>query len=158
MTAPDFRAIEAGRAAWGAALLAAPRAVLRNVHHLDADTTTLVVARILGARQLGQAALSGIRPSPEVLAIGVWVDTAHALSAAGLALADRSRDRAGLTDTAVAAAWAVLGYRDLRRAAASPLRHDRRRDRLARTALRFAPGGGLLLRQVRADRHPARDG
>jgi hypothetical protein len=129
--------------------------VLRNVHHLDAGATTLVVARILGARQLGQAALSGIRPSPEVLAMGVRVDAVHALSAAGLALAGRSRARAGLTDTAVATAWAVLGYRDLRRAGACPPGHDRRRDQLARIALRFAPGGGLLLRQVRADRHPA---
>ena len=152
MTGRNFRMIELGRAAWGAALLIAPRPVLSRVHHLQTDTKSLVTARILGGRQLAQAALSGIRPSPEVLAMGVWVDSIHALSAVGLALADRSRARAGLTDAAVAAAWAALGYRDLNGARATPPKHDWRRNQLARAVLRFAPGGNFLLRRVRPHR------
>lgn len=142
------RPIELGRAGWGAALLFAPRPVLEHVHHLQVDTKSVVIARILGARQLTQAALSGLRPSPEVLAMGVWVDTVHAMSAIALALADRSRARAGATDTAVAGLWAVLGYRDIGARPATSASHERRRDRLARSVLSIAPGGRPLMRQV----------
>lgn len=146
------RGIEMVRAGWGVALLIAPRLVMENVHHVQVDTKSVVVARILGARQLTQATLSGFRPSPEVLAMGVWVDAVHALTALGLAVVDRSRARAGLTDTTVAALWAGAGYHDLRSATATPPSFQRRRDQLARVVLGLAPGGRRLLRQVRADR------
>jgi hypothetical protein len=152
MSERHFRVIELGRAAWGAALLTAPRPVMSQVHHLQTDTKSLVTARILGGRHLAQAALSGIQPTPEVLAMGVWVDSVHALSAVGLALADGSRARAGLTDAAVAAAWAILGYRDLNKPRGTQPGHDRRRNQLACDVLRIAPGGTFLLRRVR--RHP----
>jgi hypothetical protein len=128
---------------------------MENVHHVRVDTKSVVVARILGARQLTQATLSGVRPSPEVLAMGVWVDAVHALTALGLAVVDRSRARAGLTDTAVAALWAAAGYRDLSGAAATPPSFQRRRDQLARIVLGVAPGGRLLLDRVSADRGTA---
>ena len=144
------RQIELLRAAWGAALLIAPRQVMENVHHLKVDTKSAVIARILGGRQLAQAALSGLRPSPEVLAMGVWVDTVHALTALGLAVADRSRARAGLTDTVVAGLWAGAGYRDLLGSAPTASSHQRLRDRLAQIVLRVAPGGAFLLRRVNA--------
>ncbi len=150
------RSIELARAGWGLALLAAPRAVMENVHHVKVDTKSLVVARILGARHLTQAALSGWRPSPEVLAMGVWVDTVHALTALGLAVVDRSRARAGLTDVAAASIWAGAGYRDLSQRSATPPAHQRGRDRLARIVLGVVPGGRFLLGQVRADRHSSR--
>lgn len=140
----QFRTIEAARALWGGALLFAPRVVLERVHHVQVDATTVAVARILGARHLTQAALSGINPSPEVLAMGVWVDAAHAASAVGLAVADRSRARAGLTDTAVAGIWGVAGYRDLANTRATPPAHDRRRDAMARFVLGIVPGGRRL--------------
>lgn len=146
------RQIELLRAAWGVALIIAPRQVMENVHHVKVDTKSVVIARILGARQLTQAALSGFRPSPEVLAMGVWVDAVHALTALGLAGADRSRARAGLTDTTVAGLWAGAGYRDLLRGAPTPPSHQRRRDRLAQLVLRVAPGGAFLLERVNADR------
>lgn len=147
-----FRQIELLRAAWGAALLMAPRQVMDNVHHVRVDSKSVVIARILGARQLTQATLSGLRPSPEVLAMGVWVDAVHALTALGLAVADRSRARAGLTDTAVAGLWAGAGYRDLLGSAPTSRSDQRRRDRLARLVLRVAPGGAFLLERVNADR------
>jgi hypothetical protein len=148
MTSGRLRRIEFARGAWGVALLVAPQRVLQGVHRVDVDTKSIVTARILGARQLTQATLSGFRPSPEVLAMGVWVDTAHALTALGLAVVDRPRARAGLTDAAVAGVWAAAGYCDLVGTGATPPARQRRRDRLARMVLRVAPGGHLLLRQA----------
>ena len=142
----QLRLIELGRAAWGAGMLFAPRLVLERVHGVDIDTKAVIVARILGARHLVQAALSGIDPSPEVLAMGVWVDTAHASTALALAAADHSRRRAGITDGIVALGWAGTGYRDLRSAHATPPGHDRRRDALARRVMQFLPGARPLAR------------
>ncbi|UIJ34315.1 hypothetical protein [Allobranchiibius sp. GilTou73] len=145
------RIIEIGRAAWGGALLFAPGATLSHVHATN-DEKSVVITRVLGARQLGQAALSGLDPSPEVLAMGVWVDLAHACTAVGLAIADRSRARAGLTDGFIALTWAAIGYRDLQHGGLTTPDHDRRRDHLARTVLHVAPGGRRLLETVRHDR------
>ena len=151
-----LRAIEIVRAAWGAALLIAPRQMLERVNHVHVDPASVVVARILGARQLTQSILSGVSPSPEILAMGVWVDAAHALSALGLAGVDRTRARAGLTDGAVAAVWAVLGYRDLVNDLvndkATAGEHDRIRDGLARWALAWLPGGKGLRRRAESVR------
>lgn len=146
------RRIELGRGAWGLAMLLAPRQVLEHAGGVTVDHTSVLVTRILGARHLAQAVLSGVDPSPEVLALGVWVDTVHALSAVGLAVTDRPRARAGLIDTGVASVWAVAGYRDLRSGVATPPDHDRRRDRLARLVLRYAPGGTPLMHLATADR------
>lgn len=148
----QHRAIEIGRAVWGAGLLAAPSSMLGTIHGLQVDTKSTVIARVLGARQLTQAGLSGIAPSPEILAMGVWVDVAHAATAFGLAVVDRSRARAGITDGVVALTWAGIGYRDLRGGTATPPSYDRRRDQLARTVLGLVPGGGPLLRMSRRDR------
>lgn len=152
----NLRIIEIGRAGWGAAMLCAPRVILEHIHHVEIDTKSVVVSRILGARHLGQAALSGINPSPEVLAMGVWVDAVHAGSAVALAVLDRSRARAGFTDAAIAAGWAAAGYRDLRNAIATPPTHQRRRDRLARWVLQIVPGGAQL-GQIAANTRPRRD-
>jgi hypothetical protein len=105
-----------------------------------------------GARQVAQATLSGASPSPEILALGVWVDLAHASSALALAVVDRSRASAGLTDTAVASVWAVRGWHDLRVAPVPRPTHDRRRDAMARAVLGRVPGGAPLRRMVRARR------
>lgn len=138
------------RAGWGTALLVAPRQVMTRVHHVQVDRPSTAVARVLGARHLVQAGLSGLSPSAEVLALGVWVDTAHALTAVGLAAVDRTRARAGLTDAAIAAAWAGLGLVDLRRGRGTRSSHGRRRDRLARAVLRRVPGGTWLRRAARS--------
>lgn len=152
MTATRSRKIELIRGGWGAAMLLVPRQVMQAMD-VRVDTRSVVIGRILGARHLTQAALSGFRPSPEVLAMGVWVDLVHALTALALAAADRDRARAGLIDAAAAATWAGSGYRDLVGAPATPQAHQRHRDRLARMVLEFAPGGRFLVRQVHTDRH-----
>jgi len=131
-------------------LLLWPRPVLEHLRHVRVDTKSVAVTRILGARHLTQAVLSGVQPSPEVLAIGVWVDAVHAMTALGLAVTDRCRAWAGLIDTVVAGVWAVLGHRDLRHGMALPANHDCRRDRLARDVLAIAPGGRPLLRRADA--------
>ncbi len=91
--------------------------------------------------------------------MGVWVDAVHALTALGLAVINRSRARAGLTDAAVAGVWAVLGYRDLTtKGLTPPADHERRRDRLARAVLSTAPGGGPLIRRADAARQASSPG
>ena len=107
------RGIELIRAVWGAALLVAPGAVLSGALRADPDPRAVVVARILGARHLAQAALSGLRPTRETLMLGVGVDAIHAATAVGLAAADPHRARAALADALVAAGWAAAGARDL---------------------------------------------
>ncbi len=143
----SLRWIEVARAAWGASLLLAPRRALRATH-ATLDTRSVNVTRVLGARQLAQAVLSGVRPSPEVLATGVWVDTAHSATAVALALTDRRRARAGLIDATVAGVWAGIGARDLCNAEPTAPGHDRVRDRLARLVLPRLPGGSALLRRA----------
>lgn len=150
MTDNDSRPIEMLRAGWGACLMLRPRLILTDLPHVRSDTKSVVVTLILGARHLTQAALSGIRPSLEVLAMGVWVDAVHAGTALGLATTDRSRVRAGLIDAVVAGSWAALGYRDLGRGTFRPGDQHRRRDRLARNVLAIVPGGRVLLRRADA--------
>lgn len=146
-----IRAIELIRAGWGAVLLTAPGEVLEHIHGVRVDRKALIVTRILGARHLTQALLSGVNPSPEVLAAGVWVDTVHSATALGLAVADRRRARGGVADAVVAASWAVLGWRHLR---AGKARTDgvRGRDRLARTVVGALPGGHGLMARAQAVR------
>jgi hypothetical protein len=139
-----YRWIEILRGAWGVALLLSPDGVLRATDGGPVDTAARNVTRILGARQLVQATLSGLRPSPEVLAMGVWVDTVHALTASALALSDRRRARAGCTDAVIAGVWAGAGYHELKQGRATPRDHQPVRDRLADVVLDHAPGGRRL--------------
>lgn len=146
-----IRVIELIRAGWGGVLLAAPAGVLGHIHGVQVDRRAIVVTRILGARHLVQALLSGVDPGPEVLAAGVWVDTVHSATALGLAVADRRRAHGGVTDALVAAAWAVLGWQHLRSGRART-EGVRGRDRLARAVLRALPGGRALAAKAQAVR------
>jgi len=146
-----IRAIELIRAGWGGVLLAAPAEVLGHIHGVRVDRRAVIVTRILSARHLVQALLSGVDPGPEVLAAGVWVDTVHSATALGLAVVDRRRARGGVTDALVAASWAALGWRHLRTGKA---RTDgvRGRDRLARAVVGALPGGRGLMARAQAVR------
>ncbi len=106
------RRIEVVRGAWGLVMLAGPTPLLRAIA-IDDDPVMIWTGRVLGARHLTQAVLSGARPSPEGLAMGVWVDAVHALCALGLAASSRRRAAAGIFDAVAATGWAVAGYRDL---------------------------------------------
>jgi len=142
-----LRRLELARGAWGLACLLAPRAVLHVTRSAHPDTKARRVTRLLGARQLLQAGLSGPSPSPAILALGTWVDAVHALTATGLAALDRPRHRAALTDAAIASTWAVFGRRDLTRLRTSitpgqtpPVRAAGWTDRAARALQHLLPG------------------
>lgn len=151
----SFRYIELVRAGWGAALLLAPGTVLSRVHGVQVDRKSLVISRILGARHLVQASLSGPSPTPEILAAGVWVDTVHSMTAVGLAVADGSRVRVGVVDAVVAGLWAVLGAYDLRTGKVPPSDQARVRNRLARGVIGALPGGRLVMDQAQQARQRA---
>lgn len=137
---PQSRPLELLRAAWGMWLLAAPREVLHLLGGIaEPDNRSLAVTRVLGARQLAQAMLSGLRPSPAVLAAGAWVDGVHALTAATLSVFDPKRMRTAGPDACVAAVWSQLGRRDVTR---PPMEAVERgwSDRVARAVLPLLPG------------------
>jgi hypothetical protein len=129
--------LEPVRAAYGALLLGAPDRALRSVGVVD-DGRARVVVRVLGIRHLAQSLLSGDSPGPALVALGAWVDSAHAATSIGLAVVDRDRRRAGCVDAAVAATWAALGYRDLRSGRVGG--SSGTRERLAGAVLGFLPG------------------
>lgn len=148
------RWVEVGRGAWGLLLLADPSLPLRAVRDAAPDRRALVVARVLGGRHVVQAGLSGLRPAPEVLAMGVWVDAVHAVTALGLAGTDRSRSRLALVDATVAATFAAVGWHDLARPAGSGSGSGSEATgwqlRWSRSLLGILPGGAALLRRVGA--------
>jgi hypothetical protein len=120
--------LDAVRACYGGLLLAAPRRALSVCAPGRASPRTLGVVRVLGARHLLQTALTagalsargpseGIPPGRALLA-GSGVDTAHAASMIGLALAYRPLRRAALTDAlleSTLAAFGIMAVRRLRR-------------------------------------------
>ncbi len=150
------RNIEAVRGLYGVSLLLAPRWTMSRLHLVTVDRSSVVVGRVLGARQLSQAILSGASPSPEVLAAGVWVDLAHAATAVGLATVDRSRLGAGVTNAAASLMWAGWGWRDLHHGPVPDATHQRTRDRLATAVLSVVPGGRVLGETARARRQRVR--
>lgn len=150
-SAHGVRLLEPLRVGYGAALLLAPTTVLHGLG-APADRRGRVVVRILGARHVVQGLASGWRPSPEVLAMGVWVDAVHAVSAGVLALVDRDRRSIALLDGSIAAAWATAGRRDLTTGRVPAPAHQSARNALARQVLQRVPGGAGLLARARADR------
>lgn len=111
--------LDAVRVCYGGLLLAAPGRVLSVCTSGRASPYALGVVRVLGARHLLQAALtagvlSARGPSEEIppgraLLAGSGVDTAHAASMIGLALAHRPLRRAALADALLASSLAAFG-------------------------------------------------
>ena len=97
------------RAGYGAALLLASGRMIRLVSGRPADRRTRRVVRLLGARHVAQAVVTGVRPGPLPIALGAEVDVVHAASMLGVAAIARSQRRSGVVDAAVAAAFAVAG-------------------------------------------------
>jgi hypothetical protein len=105
------------RAAYGAVQLLRPAHSAEQLLGGPLDPGAVAAVRVLGARQLAQAAVSVAAPSARLLALGASVDGAHALSMAVLALADRSRRRPAMVSGLIASAFAVGGATAARRAA-----------------------------------------
>ena len=101
----------AARAGYGAALLCAPRTVIRLCTGGDPSLVTLRVARILGLRHLAQASLSAAPAAAAAGVAGPVVDVLHAASMLALATANRGPRRAELADSAVELALAVASCR-----------------------------------------------
>ena len=109
-----MRALSAIRAGWGAALLIAPGAVLRELSHQRIDHSARVFARILGARDLAQAAIAQRRPGRGWIFAGAAVDATHAATMVALAALRPDRRRLALTNAATAIAFAAAGLYEAR--------------------------------------------
>lgn len=105
------------RAAWGAALLLVPGRVLRALPHGQIDRPARGFARVLGARDVAQAALIARRPTRGRILTGAVVDATHATTMVALALLRPDRRKLALTNVATASAFAIAG---VHRAAGRP--------------------------------------
>ena len=101
------RALGLVRLGWAAALLAAPDRVVRLLGGTP-DPASRHVARILGGRHAAQAVVELVW-WPRWRRTGVALDAAHAATALALAAFDGDRRRVGLSDTAVASSFALVG-------------------------------------------------
>lgn len=97
------------RAAWGVALLAVPARVLRALERSDHTRAQVVVARILGARNVLQAAVTAAVGGPSIRREGAVVDGIHVLTSLGMAAASRRWRRLALADAAIAAGLCAAG-------------------------------------------------
>lgn len=112
-------AIGVVRLGWAALLIAAPSKVLR-VFGGPADSTSVTVARVLGARHAIQGAIE-VAAWPRWRRSGSVVDAAHSLTAVALGVSDRRWRRLGLADSIIAAAFAVGGLTRRRTAGGSKI-------------------------------------
>jgi hypothetical protein len=108
-TSRHVRATTVVRAGWGCVLLLVPERVLRAGGRPPAPAAAVAVARVLGARQLLQSALTAATPNGPVLALGAAVDAVHAGTDVGLAAVWPRWRRIALIDAALAAAFAASG-------------------------------------------------
>jgi hypothetical protein len=98
------------RLVYGAALLAAPGAVLRACGGPD-DGRARLYARVLGARQLAEGALLLAHGEPAWALGGAAVDGVHAISAVALAARTTRYRRLALLNAGGAAALTLAGVR-----------------------------------------------
>ncbi len=140
------------RAAVGVARVAFPDTVVPGLADGSLSVPGRRVVRVLGARQIIQALLTGRAATPAVLWLGAEADVAHAASMIGLAIVERRYRRDALGDAAIAVAFAVAGFSAACAAPAKPASASvlgEWRDRWAeQLALRLVPGYG-------GHRHPS---
>ncbi len=106
--------VTAIRAAWGAALLIAPNAVLHYLSHQRIDRPDRVFARVLGTRDLAQAAILSRRPTRGWILVGAAIDATHASTMLALALLMPDRRRLALVNAATATAFVAAGVHQAR--------------------------------------------
>jgi len=97
------------RALYGAALLALPRQALGGRRLGAQEPGAVVFARLLGARQLIEAAVLAWRPHRRVLLAGAAVDAAHGVSMLGVCALWPSHRRLAGASACVAAGLAASG-------------------------------------------------
>ena len=106
---PASRMLTAARAAYGLLLVCRPASSPELAGGPPADELTRDVVRVLGARHLVQAGLTGWSPSSRGLRTGAVVDALHAASMLPLAVASREHRRAALVSATTATLLAVAG-------------------------------------------------
>ena len=104
------------RMAFGIALLAAPDPILRLASQKPATARVRVAARILGARELIQAVVTGVQPDAACLAVGAETDLVHAATMLALATVDSRTRRVALSSAMTAGMFAAVGAAHARRA------------------------------------------
>jgi hypothetical protein len=101
------RGVVVVRALWGAGCLVAPAVVGRAMGLDSGDRRARLLLRVLGARDLGQAALAATAPPPALLRLGAGVDALHAASMVALAAVAPDYRRPALTSATLATVWAT---------------------------------------------------
>jgi hypothetical protein len=109
-TSKRIQVITVARAGWAAALLFAPERVLGVGGQPSIPAAAVVVARVLGARQLLQAALTATAPAGPLLGVGAAVDALHAGTDVGLAAVSPRWRHIALIDAVIAATFAASGW------------------------------------------------
>jgi hypothetical protein len=99
-------ALEVVRGCWGASELLIPGRVVRGLVRRPVDERARVVARILGARHLAQAALTA-KGDAVTHVLGGAVDLTHSASMVLLALVDRRRRSEAATSATIALAFGI---------------------------------------------------
>lgn len=109
-TSKRIQVITVARAGWATALLLVPERVLGVGGQPSIPAAAVVVARVLGARQLLQAALTAAAPTGSLLSAGAAVDAVHAGTNVGLAAMSPRWRRIALIDAVIAATFAASGW------------------------------------------------
>jgi hypothetical protein len=97
------------RATWGVVLLAVPGRVLSAFERTEHTHAQRVVARILGARNVIQAAVVTVVGGRSIRREGAVVDGIHVVTCLGMAAVSRKWRRLALTDAAIAAGLCAAG-------------------------------------------------
>ncbi len=106
------------RLIFGLVLLAVPDPVLRFIAGRPATSRVRAAARILGLRELVQAAVTGFKPDAACLVAGAETDSIHAATMLAVAVFDSRSRRLVLGSAATASLFAAVGVVRARRAPA----------------------------------------
>jgi|tagenome__1003787_1003787.scaffolds.fasta_scaffold20296325_1 hypothetical protein len=98
------------RGAWGCVLLLAPAQALTLCARRPVDGPAVVVARVLGARQVLQSAVTAFAPTVAVTGLSAIVDALHGSTSAALAVVSPQWRRVALVDMAIAASLAASSW------------------------------------------------
>ena len=105
-----IRATAVARAGWACVLLLAPDRVLQIGGRPPIPAPAVAVARVLGARQLVQSAVTAVGPTGSVAGLGALIDALHAGTNVGIAAMSPRWRRTAVTDALIAAGFAVSGW------------------------------------------------
>lgn len=106
-----MRTLEVTRAAYGLCQLAFPTMIFRAAVGYQPEPRVRAVIRILGARHLLQALITGAAPTSRALHLGGGVvDSLHSASMVALAIADRRRRRVAALDAMAAGLFACTEF------------------------------------------------